>query len=81
MAQRKLLRYASFEYSCLCFPSRLSIEQSKGKKLYELFGLEILASKVGAQNIAQTFVQGKVSFVYSLKLLHSGEFKTCKVFG
>ena len=61
----------------VCFPSRLSIEQSKGKKLYELVGLvfvEILASKVVAQVIAQEFVQGKVSAVYSLKLLHSGEF-------
>ena len=36
--------------------------------------VEILASKVVAQVIAQKFVQGKVSVVYSLKLLHSGEF-------
>ena len=38
------------------------------------FFVEILASKVGAQVIAQKFVQGKVSVVYSLKLLHLGEF-------
>ena len=36
------------------------------------FFVEILASKVVAQVIAQKFVQGKVSVVYSLKLLHSG---------
>jgi len=39
-----------------------------------LFFVEILASKVVAQVIAQKFVQGKVSVVYSLKLLHSGDF-------
>ena len=36
------------------------------------FFVEVLASKVVAQVIAQKFVQGKVSVVYSLKLLHSG---------
>jgi len=39
-----------------------------------LFFVEILASKVVSQVIAQKFVQGKVSVVHSLKLLHSGEF-------
>ena len=39
-----------------------------------MFFVEILASKVVAQVIAQKFVLGKVSVVYSLKLLHSGEF-------
>ena len=40
----------------------------------DLFFVEILASKVVAQVISQKFVLFKVSVVYSLKLLHSGEF-------
>ena len=39
-----------------------------------MFFVEILASKVVAQVIAQKFVPGKVALVYSLKLLYSGEF-------
>jgi len=47
------------------------------------FFVEILASKVGAQVIAQKFVQGKVSVVYSLNcyIQESFRVKTYKVFG
>ena len=58
------------------FPLRIVHRAKQREETYELVGLfvEILASKVVAQVIAPKFVQGKVSVVYSLKLLRSGEF-------